>query len=49
LALVSSEKHAAQNPEKLRKSLFFELQISCSNQLNHAGVSPYEKALLANS
>src|SRR5262249_61780318 len=44
LPLVSSEKHAAQYPEKLRKKLSLNYKSAALNQLSYAGV-PHTKAV----
>jgi hypothetical protein len=38
LPLVSSELHAAQHPDKLRKSLSLNYKTAALNQLSHAGI-----------
>jgi len=46
LPLVSSEKHAAQHPEKLRKNPSLNYESAALNQLSYAGV-PIQKLFSA--
>jgi len=42
LVLLSSEKHAAQRREKLRKSFSLNYKSAALNQLSYAGILIYE-------